>query len=88
MLLTEAGVEHLAAIVLLPKLAELGMAMWQSLKWKMSNHLSKGDTVSLNGEIAVVESVNLTGLHVVYEDSSHRTISVSRLDNLDVRKID
>ena len=88
MLLTEAGIEHLAAIVLLPKLAELGMAGWKALKWKIGSHLYKGDTIKVNGEEAKVESINLSGLHIAYtEDNAHRTISVSKLESLDVRKM-
>ena len=88
MLLTEAGIEHLAAIVLLPKLAELGMAGWKALKWKIGSHLCKGDTIKVDGEEAKVESINLSGLHITYtEDNAYRTVSVSRLDYLDVRKM-
>ena len=86
MLLTEAGIEHLAALVLLPKLAELGMAGWSSLKWKLSNHLSRGDSISVNGEEATVMSVNFTGLHIQYSNGSNRTVSINRLDALDVRR--
>ena len=88
MLLTEAGVEHLAAIVLLPKLTELAMSGWSALRWKLSSHLKSGDSVTVGGEEAVIMSVNFSGLHISYtKDGSSRTISTNKLDNLDVRKI-
>ena len=88
MLITELQIFHVAGIIMIPQLTMMAMAGVKALIWKYSSHLNKGDLVLLAGEEATIMSVNFSGLHVSYKKTgNHRTISVSQLDKLDVRKI-
>ena len=88
MLITELQIFHVAGIIMIPQLTMMAMAGVKALIWKYSSHLNKGDLVLLAGEEATIMSVNFSGLHVRYKKTgNHRTISVSQLDKLDVRKI-
>ena len=87
MSLAELQIMHVIGIIMIPQLSMLAMSGVKALVWKYSSHLNKGDLVLLAGEEATIMSVNFTGLHVSYKKTgNHRTISVSQLDKLDLRK--
>ena len=88
MLITELQIFHVAGIIMIPQLTMMAMSGVKALIWKYSSHLRKGDLILLAKEEATIEYVNFSGLHVIYKKTgNHRTISVSQLDKLDVRKI-